>query len=65
MSWSTLVFMLCKALKSKFYKFWAGVCLHPIEAQHTLLGLYPTLNFTKQIFLYHENILKHVFKNAQ
>ncbi len=28
------------------------------------LGLYPTLNFTQKIFLYHENILKYVSKCA-
>jgi hypothetical protein len=28
------------------------------------LGLYPTLNFTKKIFLYHENIFKYVLKCA-
>ncbi len=28
------------------------------------LGLYLTLNFTKKIFLYHENIFKYVLKRA-
>jgi len=29
------------------------------------LGLYPTLNFTKKIFLYPENIFKNMFLNVE
>jgi len=59
--------MLCKTLVLSFTRYgfilsftsWGSY----FGKVHSF-GLYPTLNFTKKIFLYHENIFNYVFKCA-
>jgi hypothetical protein len=61
------VFTLCKTLGVGITEF--GFILSftswvPHFGKVHSLGFYPTLNFTKKTFLYHENIFKYVFKCA-
>lgn len=60
-----VVFMLCKTLGVSFTRFgfiFSFTSWGPYFGKVHSLELYPTLNVTKKILLYHENILKYVFK---
>jgi len=59
--------MLCNTLGvglTKFGFIFSFTSWGPYFGKVHSLVLQPTLNFTKKIFLYHENILKYVFKWA-